>query len=181
MGGAAADPAAAAAFRHIQIAADKTGGEAERAHRLDHQHREIAAAAAAQLQRLDRVLDAAFLARDISQVAADRMGHRRQQLGRVAAPVMTQKLPGPAVDLVLGIEVLPLDQPQQIGHVLGAIAERVARRVLLDLKIERVGRRVIETDDALKAQLRGAPGEAGDRDAIAEHVVDPAQFDRLAA
>ncbi len=92
---------------------------------------------------------------------------------------MTQELPCPAVDLVLGIEVLPLDQPQQIGHVLGAIAERVARRVVLDLKVERVGRRVIETDDALKAQFRGAPGEAGDRDAIAEHVVHPAQFDRL--
>src|SRR5215472_13955515 len=49
MGGAIADPAAAAVFRDVEIAADKARREAERAHRLDHQHREIATAAAAEL------------------------------------------------------------------------------------------------------------------------------------
>ena len=46
MGGAAADPLAAPAFGDVEIAGDKTRGEPERAHRLHHQHREIAAAAA---------------------------------------------------------------------------------------------------------------------------------------
>ncbi len=101
------------------------------------------------------------------------MGHRRQQLARFAAPVETQELFGPAVDLVLGIEVLALDQPQQIGHVLGAIGERVAQRMLLDLKIESVARRVVEPDHAFKAQLLRPAGEPSDRDAVAEDIVHP--------
>src|ERR1700730_3928128 len=54
MGCVAADPIAASALGNMEVAGHKTAGEPERAHRLHHQHREIAAAAALQPQCIDR-------------------------------------------------------------------------------------------------------------------------------
>src|ERR1700747_1383600 len=85
MGGAAADPPA---LVDIKIAGYEMRGEPERAHGFHHQHGEIAAAAAAQPQGPDRVLDAAFLAPDICQVLPDCMGHRGEQFRRFGAAVM---------------------------------------------------------------------------------------------
>ena len=63
------------------------GGEPERAHRLHHQHREIAAAAAAEPQGPDRILDAAFLTRDICQVLRESRGSSPPAVRRFAAAV----------------------------------------------------------------------------------------------
>ena len=75
MGRAAACAPAAALLRNIEVARDEMRRQPELTRRLHHQDRKIAAAAAAQPQRPDRVLDAALLARDIGQVLVDRMGH----------------------------------------------------------------------------------------------------------
>ena len=53
-------------FGDIEIAGDKARGEPERTRGLHHQHGEIAAAAALHPQCLDRVLNPALLARDIT-------------------------------------------------------------------------------------------------------------------
>ena len=61
-----------AARRRIDIARDEACGEAEAARRLDHQHRIVAARAAAPVERLARRLGALLVARDIGEVGADR-------------------------------------------------------------------------------------------------------------
>src|SRR5262252_1363387 len=92
---------------------------------------------------------------------------------------MAQKLSRPLVALMLGIEVLPLDRAQQIGHLVGAVGEWVSGCVVLDLEIEGIGRRMVEANDALKAKLGGPSGESSDRDAVAEHVVHPSDVGRF--
>src|SRR5271169_6223660 len=89
---------------------------------------------------------------------------------------MAQELPGPAIDLALRIEILPLDRAQQIGHFVGAVSERVSLRILLDLEVEGISRRVVETNYTLDAQLLRPSGEASDRNAITEDVVHPADI-----
>jgi len=176
--GAAADPPAFVnpAFVNIEIAGYEMRGEPEGAHSFHHQHGEIAAAAAAQPQGPDRVLDTAFLTFDICQVLPDRIGHRCKQFRRIGAAIMAQELPRPLVDFVLGIEILPFHGPQQIGHFVGAVGERVSSRIFLDLKVEDFGRGLLETNHALEAQLLSSPAEPGNRDAVAEHVVDPSDI-----
>src|SRR6266481_7968896 len=168
--GAAADPPA---FVDIEIAGYEMCSEPERAHSFHHQHREIAAAAAPQPQSPDRVLHTAFLTLDIGQILPDRVGHRCKQLGRYGAAVIAQELSRPLVDFVLWIEVLPLHGSQQIGHFVGAVGEWVSSRIFLDLKVEDIGRGLIEANDALEMKLLSSPAEPGNGNAIAKHVVDP--------
>ena len=104
------------------------------------------------------------------------MGHRRKQFRRIRAAIMAQELPRPLVDFVLGIEVLPLHGPQQIGHFVGAVGERVSSRIFLDLKIEDFGRGLLETNHAFEAQLLSSPAEPGNGNAVAENVVDPSDI-----
>ena len=51
------------------------GRRQEGAHRLDHQHGEVAAGAAAEGQRLHRILDAALMPWDVGQFPLDAVGH----------------------------------------------------------------------------------------------------------
>src|SRR6516162_8154697 len=92
---------------------------------------------------------------------------------------MAQELPGPAVDLAFRIEVLPLDRAQQIRHFVGAVSKRVSLRILLDLEVEGISRRVVEANDTLDAQLLRSAGESGDRNTITEDVVHPADISRF--
>ena len=107
------------------------------------------------------------------------MGHRGEQIGGVGPAVMAQELSRPAVDLALWIEILPFDHAQQIRHLVGTVGERIPLGIFLDRKIERVGRRVVEANETLEAQLRCPAGKAGNRHAIAEHVVHPADIGRF--
>src|SRR5216684_1411655 len=179
MGGAAAHMAVAIALRDVEIARNEAPGETQRTHRLHHQDGEVAAGATAELQRQQRVLHSFLMARDIGEALPYGVGDGGQQLMGVGWPVPAQELARPAVELVIGVEVLPLDAADEVGHLLGAVGERIGAGVLVDAKSGRIDRRMVETNGADEAQLLGAATEARDGDAIAEDVVYPAQIRRL--
>src|SRR5207253_3705615 len=64
--------------------------------------------------------------------------------------------PCPAVDFMLGIEILPLDRAQQIRHLVGAVGERISLRMFLNLEIEGVASRVVRSEEhTSELQSRG--------------------------
>ncbi len=117
--------------------------------------------------------------RDVGQVLPNGVGHRGEELGCFGPAVMAQELPRPAIELMLGIEILPLDRPHQIRHLIGAVSEGVPLCIFLDLEIEDIGRGLLEANHALETKLLRAPGESGDGDAVAERVVYPSDIHRF--
>ncbi len=176
---AAAEIGRLVAVGHVDVAGDEAGGEAEAADRLHHQEREIAAAAAAKVQRRQRRVRAALRAPLVGEALLDAVGEGLQKLaGRGRAP-LAQELAHPALELPLGIGIAPLDRGQEIRQLVRLIRERVGLGVFLDLEVGGSRRRVVEPHPALEAQLARLPGEACDRDAVPERVVDPAEMRRL--
>ena len=73
---------------------------------------------------------------------------------------------------------MALDGAAEVGGLLRAVGERPGRAVRVQAQVVGAARLVVEPDVAVEAQLGGAAREPGDGDAVAEHVVQPAQLDR---
>ena len=142
---------------------------------LDHQHREVAAGTALGPQRGERVLHALLLAGEIGEVRPHAAGHVGEQLlGRNAA-FDGDEGARPGIDLMARIRPLPLDRAGEVGHVLRPVAEWVMRGVRGEGEDRGVLGGMIEGDAAFEGQGLGAAGERRHRDAVAEHVEQPAQ------
>ncbi len=174
MAAADAGQAAELARRRIDVAGHELGGEAQAAHRLQHQHREVAAGAAPMGQRFRRRLRRSVQPRGVAEVAVDRLGHLRQQHLQAGAAFPAHEGAGPAFDQAARVGMRPLHGPRQVGHVLGAVGEGRAAQVRFQLAVhagEGLDRRVLQRHAALEAKLGGAAREPGDAHAVAEHVV----------
>ena len=131
------------------------------------------------LKVVDRVLGARLVAANVGEALLDGVGDRHQQRAGRRLAVAVEELPHPAIDLVAGIEIAALDRTREIGHFLRPVGERIGPGIALHPEIGRVERQMVEQDIAVEGQRVRLLAEAGDGDAIAEHVVDPAQIHRL--
>ncbi len=109
----------------------------------------------------------------------DRFGHAPEQFHRAHRPAGFGEAHRPFVELAVGIAIVALDRAQQVGHVLGRISERVALGIGLDLDVCFARRQVFHFGGAADVERVGPPVEGGDGHRVAEHVLLPAQRQRL--
>ena len=85
----------------------------------------------------------------------------------------------PAIDLAVGVGVVPLDRSSEVGHFLRIVGKRVVASPILEHDPGFVQRDVLESDVALDSQASRLTPEVGDGDRIVEDVVDPSEPMRL--
>ena len=145
------------AARHIDIAGNEAGGEAERAGRLHHQRRKIAAGAAPRRQRLQGALRSPLRAPLIGEALLDRVGQGHQQLGGLGRMALIDEPPDPALEVAGGVGIMPLDRPGEIGHFFRIIGEGIGARSVFEQEVRLVGREVLKSDDVLDSETPGLP------------------------
>jgi len=67
----------------------------------------------------------------------------------------------------------------KIGQLFFVIFEGMGSRVILDAKVRRFFRHMIDADFRLEPQQSCSGGELDERQAISKRVVDPSYFSRL--
>ena len=179
MGRAAADIAVRAVAGNEEIAGHEARGDAEPPQRLDHEQRIVAAAAGSGLQRIERMLGALLVALAVGEGLADAVRHAAQDVEGRCRPLGVEKFPRPCRQLAVGIAILRRDELQQVGQFLVVVEERIEIGGIVRGQRELVRRIVLDRNGRGERQRLGALVEGRDRDAVAEHVVDPAQPHRL--
>ena len=175
MRGPAADDGSAAAIRHEDVAADESGGQAQRSHRLHHEDREVPAAAATPAQRFAWTLNPFFNPPEIAAFVLDAARHRQQQPHRGALAIQVAR--SPRREIVR--RVIPGEGAGQIRALVIRVRERKVPSRGLEHVVGSRGLDVLERHRAVESQLRCLGIKAGDRDRVVEHIVQPAQFQRL--
>src|SRR5208337_446300 len=121
------------AARHVYVAGDESSSYAEGADGLHHQHREVAAAAAAAVERHSRRLHARFLAPLVRKTLLDRIGQRHQEMARLRRSAGSRELMRPAVEVAFRIVVQTLDRAGDVRKLFGKIGKRIEARARIDL------------------------------------------------
>ena len=161
------------------IAGDETRGDAEPAQRLDHEQRIVAAGAGAGLQRIERMLGALLVPLAVGEGLADAMRHAAQDVEGRRRPLGVEKFSRPGRQLAIGIAILRRHELLQVGKFFVVVEERIEIGGIIRRERELLLRIVLDRHGRGERQGVGALVEGRDRDAVAEHVVDPAQPHRL--
>ena len=149
-------------------------GEAQGAHRLDHQPGEVSATAVPELQRLSRRLDALGFPAAVDEPLPDALRQASEKLEGPDRRSLVEELPRPAANLVAGVGMAATPAVVEGWVTVAAVVDRIGPDALGEGQVGRVRRRVFDPDDAFEAQLRGATGELGDRHVVAERIaVEP--------
>ena len=73
------------------------------------------------------------------------------------------------------IRVAALDRPGEVGQFVRVIGERIVSGSVLEQEFRFLDRDMLERDGALDFETPGLAGEVGNRNAIVEDVVNPAE------
>ena len=73
------------------------------------------------------------------------------------------------------------DEARETGPIFRRVGKRIGPGKILDIGCAEAGRRVVETNGAFEAKLRGPVRETGGRDMIAEDILRPGKLARLRA
>ena len=133
--------------RDIHIPRDKTRSDSERARRLHHQDREVAAGAAPPLQRMARRLYAWRLAPLVGEPFLDRIGQSHQQMAGQRRRPRRHELAHPAVEVSGRIAVEALNRPSDVGQFFRGVGKGEELRPRVDLAARLI------VDDALDREL----------------------------
>src|SRR5450759_1967325 len=147
--------------------------------RLDHEQRIVAAGAGPGLQGVERMLGALLVPLAVAEGLADAVSHVAQDMEGRGRPFRIEKIPRPRRHLALGIAILRRDELHEVGKLLVVVEKRIEIRRIVRGQRELLGRIVLDGRGVDERQGFGALVEGRDRDAVAEHVVDPAQRHRL--
>ena len=164
----------AAGRRAVDISRHEPRRQAETSHSLDHQNREIPAAAATQSEGRQGRLRAALQAALILEVRMNGLGHLGEEDLKARRSAGASKSTRPPLEGAIGVGVVALHGAEKIRHILGAVGEGNCAGVGSDIAVDvREGgqRRVIKPHLALEGEFIGPGAESGDTDAVAEHIV----------
>ena len=178
VGRAAADIAVGAVAGDEQIARHKARGDAEPPQRLDHEQRVVAAGAGSDLQRVERMLGAVLVPLAIGERVADAVGHAAQDVEGRGRTLVVEKIQRPCRQLAVGIAILRRDELNEVGKLLVVVEKWIEIGGIIRRQREFLGRIVLDRRRADERQGVGALVEGRDRDAVAEHIMDPAQRHR---
>ena len=115
----------------------------------------------------------------VGELPADAVGHAGENVEGRRRPFAIEKIPRPGRQLAVGIAILRRDVLHEVGKLVVVVEERIEIRRIVRGQRELVGGTVLDRDGGGEGQGFGALVEGRDRDAVAEHVVDPAQRHRL--
>jgi len=115
----------------------------------------------------------------VGEGVADAVGHVAQDIEGRGRTLGIEKIPRPGRQLAVGIAILRGDELNEVGKFLIVVQKRIEIGRIVRGQREFAGRIVLDRRRADDRQCFGAIIEGRDRDAVAEHVVDPAQRHRL--
>lgn len=125
------------------------------------------------------MLGARLMALAVFELFADPMRHAAQDLEGRRRRLLVEKAAGPFRDLIVGIGILRRDVLDEIGKLLVVIDEGVEKSGIVRRQREFLDRIVLDGDVPVEGQRFRPLVEIGDRDRVAEHVVNPVQRHRL--
>src|SRR5665647_1364394 len=163
----------------FMIEALRRRGDAEPAQRLDHEQRIVAAGAGFGLQRVEWMLGALLVPLAVGEGLADAMGHFAEDLEGRGRAFRVEEIARPRRQLTLRIAILRRDELLEVGKLLVVVEERIEIGGVVRGQRELLGRIVLDGGGIDDRQDFGALVEGRDGDAVAEHVMDPAQRHRL--
>ena len=159
---------------NVKVSADKARGQPQRAHRLHHKERVVAATAGAQMERLHGTLHALGVTRCVGKtVALNEPGHRFQHRDRLGRPFWIEEASGPGVNLMVGVRIMAFGGARQIRRFSGRITERVSGGVFLDRTVGLGALEMLDLNLAFDLQSGRRLAEGRYRDRVFEHVVQP--------
>ena len=82
----------------MHISGYEPRGDSKRAHRRDHEHRQVATAPAPELQGPDRILGTLLVPRHVFEGPSDDLRHVDEKLVGVGRSVLAEETGGPAID-----------------------------------------------------------------------------------
>jgi hypothetical protein len=139
--------------RDGEISGRKSRGETERARRLDHQHGEIAAAAMADPQRLNRLPDSLGFPPPIAQAMHDALRKPGEKLEGADRTARRQELTSPAANVIRRIGLMAFQARREVRYLVGAVGEGKGPCVVLEVEAGGARGRMIEAHHALDPQL----------------------------
>src|SRR5580704_18234623 len=141
----------------MQISRHEASGNAAGAKRRYHKHGQVTTTAAAEIERADGRLDTLLVARDVLEGPLDGSRHGAEQFVRVGRAIVAEERSTPAIDRRMRRQ--RLDEEFETGPIFRRVGKRIAAGKILYIGGAKVGRRVVETNSADKAQLAGPVAE----------------------
>src|SRR5580704_8005493 len=161
----------------MQISGHEASGNAAGAKRRYHKHGEVAATAAAEIERADGRLGALLVPRYVLEGPPDGPRHGPEQLVRIGGAVVAEERGAPVIDR--GMWRQRLDEGFEAGPIFRRVGKRIGAGKILYVGCAKAGGRMVETNSADKAQLAGPVGKRSSRHVIAESVPRPGQLPRF--
>ena len=113
-----------------EIAGGEAGGEAQRARGIDHQKREVAAAAVPEFERLERRLHPLGLATTVEEAVVDAFGQTLEEFEGRDLAVRGQEPARPLGDRVVGPAIGTMDAMGKVGPLLGVVDGKEGRGIV---------------------------------------------------
>src|SRR5580704_9226292 len=161
----------------MQISGHEAGGNAAATQCRYHQHGEIAATAAAEIERADGRLDTLLVPRRVLEGPPDGPRHVAEQRVGVGRAVVAEERGAPAIDG--GMRRQWRDEGLEAGPIFRRVGKRKSAGKVRYIGGAKFGRRSEETNVADKAKLASPVVEMSGRHVIAEAVPRPSQLFRF--
>ena len=136
--------------RDGKVPGRKSRGHAKRTRRFDHQHRKVAAATVAELERFQWLLDALSFPSPVAETLLDALREANEKIERVRRPAGERKFADPMPYCIARVGMMAFNIAREFGRLGRAVVERKGSCIDLNLNPGGACRRMVQAYCALE-------------------------------